>query len=252
MNNLARSGALVVLLVAGLASGVGLTRVLGGDKSADPCFGSGAGSLQRVITVPEDGNKQYNVCSKLGQEVIFDAKTGEAVTTSLRENELIDYYKQHPEENPRAIADKTADAGFAVTSFTQVSVPPVPTDGTCPSGASRVEYKQVAMSICQPDDWKVIEDNEAGVTIGNKVTLVGIYPDSLKGTTGTKCATPQEIELAWGIAKLCAFHVDALGGQGHGIILPSGREMGMSFLKGVSDDQRTLGYLVAFSVQEVK
>lgn len=254
MNHLARSAALVALLGAGIASGIGLTTVLGGAKSADPCFGTGAGSLDRVITAPEaDGGKKYNVCSKLGQRVIFDAQTGEVVDVSLFEDQLVDYYKQNPDQNPRIIAEKTYDAESAVNSFTQVPLPAIPRDGACPVGAARIDYAQAGVSVCQPETWKVIPDIEGGITIGDgSTTIVGVFPNSLRGTVGTKCARPQEIGLDAGIARLCAMNVDAEGGQGHGIIFPSGREGGFSFLRSVSDEQKQLGYLVAFSVREIK
>lgn len=249
MNHLARSAALVALLGAGIASGIGLTTVLGGAKSADPCFGTGAGSLDRVITAPEaNGGKKYNVCSKLGQRVIFDAQTGEVVDVSLFEDQLVDYYKQNPDQNPRIIAEKTYAAEFAVNSFTTPDIPTPATDD-CPPDASRQDFPAAGVSVCVPKSWTVTDDSSQGIILKGDSSVVGIYGADRHGTEGTKCVTPARVTLKTGAASVCALNKGPEGGQGHGIILGGGREMGVSFIGPVPEAQRAFVFQIAFSVE---
>lgn len=239
----------LTVLGLGLAAGITLSAILSGSSASDPC--SGEGTLDsRVTNKDENGSQEFTICTKVGQRVIFDAK-GTPVDVTVRDEEVAEYYKTHPAENPRVIADQTADADLAENGFVEVELP-VPLDADCPATAVRTKFDKIGISLCVPDEWHVMTDEPQLIDIGTDWVVLGYSSLDSEDTVGTRCARPQLIELRTGAAMFCAFRTDALGGQGHGIILASGRNGGMSLTKpGTTEDQRELALQVLFSVEEL-
>ncbi len=237
----------LTVLGLGLAAGISLSAILSGSSASDPCFGEGTLD-SRVTNKDENGSQEFTICTKVGQRVIFDAN-GTPVDVTVRDEEVAEYYKTHPAENPRVIADKTADADIANNSFVEVELP-VPLATDCPPAAVRTKFERVGISLCVPDGWQVVTDDSQTIDIGTDWAVVGFSTLDVTDTAGTRCAKPQLIDLKSGHARFCAGK-EVAGGRGHGIILASGRNGGMSLTKPVTAEQRELALQVLFSVEEL-
>lgn len=243
----------VLVIVLGLAVGLYLNSAIGGRSSADPCFGTGA--LQSTIVVEPTPGVQavLNDCQGFGHRTVLDAKTGSPIAEDLLDQQVADYYAEHPDENPRVIAEKTAAAQFAVDSFTPANAPtPVAkTPHDCPPGTLRTTFPDVGASLCVPDGWKLFRvPGDTHFGSADNLAQIGVFPKSVTSTAGTRCANPDLVTLATGVMKICAFKPNALGGQGHGFVLPVGREGGINLLEGVSSSDRDLVFQVAYSVED--
>jgi hypothetical protein len=238
----------LAIVVVGISAGIGLTAVLGGSADDDPCHGTG--QVDRVIVGPaEEGSKEYTVCKQLGHEVIFDPD-GTPVSETIREEDVIEYYKTHPAENPRVIADETADAQAAINDFMSITPPAVDNGDTCPESTSRTTFSSAALSLCMPDSWKVKLESEGALTVGDDEAIVAIYPSGTRGTAGTKCESPAVVTTKSGELSICASRLDPWNGQGHGLTFPSGREGGLSVYDIRNTSARELAFAVAYSVVE--
>jgi len=243
----------VLVIVLGLAGGLYLNSAIGGRSSADPCFGTGA--LEGTIVVePTPGAKELlNDCHEFGHRTVLDAKTGKPIAEDLLDQEVADYYRAHPEQNPRIVAEQTADAQFAVDSFTAAN-PPTPiakTPHDCPAGTQRTTYPEVGASICVPDGWKLFTvPGDTHFGSADNLAQISLFPKSVTSTAGTRCAKPDLVTLATGVMKICAFKPNALGGQGHGFVLPNRREGGINLFEGVSDVDRDFVFQMAYSIED--
>lgn len=251
MHGLPRFIALALMLVAGIGGGIGLSAVLTGSSADDPC--RGFGTRDRVITGPaEEGSKEFSVCTKPGYEVIFDPE-GTPVSQTLREEELIEYYKTHPAENPRVIAEQTADAEFAETAFMDITPPEVKVQpGECPADMTVHTATFVGVEFCLPADWKVMDDSTERLKAGVEGSAaVEIYAESIRDTGGTRCARPALVETNDGTLLICArdYATSPWGEQGHGLLYPNGREGGLSLSDPEDQAVRDIAFQVAYSAR---
>lgn len=251
--NIKRFVALACVVVLGIAAGVGVSAMVGGGASDNPCEGFGA-LADEIDVRAEDSStgkaERYHVCEQLGYRVIIDADTRAVVHTAFREEELLEYYQQHPEENPLEIANKTAEAELA-DSFVEVQLPePVP-GADCPGASARRDFAEVTLSVCVPDGWIAEVDATKTLNISWKSGIIGVFPSSVRDSYGTRCPMPQRVATPAGDIRVCALPVNSGGGQGHGVILPSGRLGGLSLYEGATEEERILAFHVLFSITEM-
>jgi hypothetical protein len=237
----------ITVLGLGLAAGIGLSAALSGSSADDPCFG--AGRLDRKIIGPADeGSKEFSVCKRLGLEVIFDPD-GTAVIQNLRDEEIVEYYKTRPAENPIVIANATADAEI-VKSFVDITPPAKLAEGDCPKEAARTSFPEAGLSLCMPVSWIVKLDTEGSLTVGDAGSTLAIYPKGTSGTYGTRCERPATVPISGGDLRICAGPLGPENDQGHGLVLPSGREGGLAIYNIANVASRNLTFAVAYSIVE--
>ncbi|OFW63950.1 MAG: hypothetical protein A2Y74_06925 [Actinobacteria bacterium RBG_13_63_9] len=263
----------IVLLVAFLVCiGAGFTlavvlreRLGGGTAEEDPCFGQGEmvaswehertqadidglKSSRPDLVDMEPGMVEYRRCRwGPGYEVIIDEKGNVFSFSQPGPAELEAYYKEHPEENPHNIM-ATAEAESLQESFVTPDIPEEAVAGCDPSWVETT-LQGVGVVFCHPANWTVVTDttNSGGIRSGNGHVEVGIGSAASKGTAGTKCAAPELVETAAGTVRVCAFGPGI--GQGHGFVLPSGREGGVNIYPEATDEERAIAFRVAFNAE---
>jgi hypothetical protein len=267
----------VALLVAFLVCiGAGFTlavvlreRLGGGTAEVDPCYGRGEmvaswehertqadidslkSSRPDVAADMKPGIVEYRRCRwGPGYEVIIDEKGNVFSFSQPSMAELEAYYKEHPEENPQnQIA--TAQAESLQESFVDPDIPEEALAGCDPSWV-KTTFEEVGLVFCYPADWEIWKGTltTRGVRSANGHVVVGVFGADSKGTTGTLCETPELVETAAGTVRICAFPRNPYGqGQGHGFVLPSGREGGLSIFDEATQEERALAFRVALNVE---
>lgn len=194
----------------------------------------------------EPGMVEYRRCRwGPGYEVIIDEKGHVFSFSQPTLAELEAYYEEHPEENPQnQIA--TAQAEGLQESFVTPEIPEEAIAGCDPSWP-KTTLEGVGVVFCHPADWKVLEDDSSTGVVGTDSTVVGVFSVGTHGTAGTKCEAPQLVETAAGTVRVCAFGPG--WGQGHGFVLPSGREGGITVYDEATQEERATAFRVAFNVE---
>jgi hypothetical protein len=236
----------LVVVAAGVAGGISLTAVLGGESGSDPCYGEG--QLQERRTVPETG-KTYNFCRRLGAQIVFDDQ-GTPVVIGVFDEEVVEYYKTHPAENPVLIAQQTADADLAQNYFVAITPPAANQGDPCPTDTRRTEFPETGVSVCMPSRWTVQESAGTRLKIGDETAFLVISERGPARSAGTKCARPAIVQTTGGELRICATPISPRGGQGHGLILPSGRGGSLSLSDVDNTQARDLAFAVAYSILE--
>jgi len=267
-NRLVLLVAFLVCIGAGFTLAVVLRERLGGSTAEeDPCFGQGemVASWEHEITQEEidsavaasrpdladmePGLVEYRRCRwGPGYEVIIDEKGHVFSFSQPTLAELESYYKEHPEENPQNQM-ATAEAKGLQESFVTPEIPKEAVAGCDPSWV-KTTLQGVGVVFCHPADWTVVTDtaNSGGVRSANGHVEVGIGSAVSKGTEGTKCDTPDLVEVAQGVVRVCAFHPNPTA-QGHGFVLPNGREGGVNIYQEATEEERVIAFRVAFNVE---
>jgi hypothetical protein len=264
----------LVLLVAFLVCiGAGFTlavvlreRLGGGTAEVDPCYGQGEmvaswehertqadidslkSSRPDLAADMKPGLVEYRRCRwGPGYEVIIDEKGNVFSFSQPSMAELESYYKEHPEENPQNIM-ATAEAESLQESFVTPDIPEEAIAGCDPSWV-KTTLEGVGVVFCHPADWVVVTDtpHSGGVRSADGHVEVGIGSAASKGTEGTKCATPELVETAAGTVRVCAFGPGI--GQGHGFVLPNGREGGVNIFPEATEEERAIAFRVAFNIE---
>jgi hypothetical protein len=236
------------MLAFGVAGGIALTAVLTGTSADDPCFGSGRLD-RKIVGPPEEGSKEFSVCTRLGRETIIDA-SGTPVVQTFRDEEIVEYYKTHPAENPLVIADQTEDARIAVEGFVTPTIPPFQAGEDCPPGTARTSLSSVNATICLPPDWKVDLEDPTGIRVASAAgsATVAIFSDQYQSHV-TACANPVVIAVPIGDALVCQQPTDPWGTAGYGITLPNGIRVGVEVNNKASEEDASLAFSLAMTAR---
>ena len=269
-NRIVLLAAFLVCIGAGFTLAVVLRERLGGGTAEeDPCFGQGemvaswehertqadidSLKLSRpdVAADMKPGLVEYRRCRwGPGYEVIIDEKGHVFSFSQPTLAELESYYKEHPEENPQNQM-ATAEAESLQESFVTPDIPEEALAGCDPSWV-KTTFEEVGLVFCYPADWEIWKDTptRGGVRSANGHVVVGVFGAGSKGTEGTRCETPELVETAAGTVRICAFPPNPYGqGQGHGFVLPSGREGGLSIFDEATQEERAIAFRIIFNVE---
>jgi len=148
-----------------------------------------------------------------------------------------------PAESPATKTAREFEEGLQASFVT----PDVPTDLTagCDPSWVRTTFEQVKAVICHPADW-VVDQTNGNVRRG--VTVVTVTLPRVTETAGTLCVNPLIVSTPFGPARICALAPNEFG-QGHGVILPSGRHAAVGIDKAATAEEKTTAFRILANVE---